>query len=146
MFGNKTGLIPESYVVKVDDILRKNPETVEILDSSVFPLLNKTLKHTMTYLTLRLLVEKTLVEKKSIPITHHMQMGQIIDRAFPGTDLNVVRMRVRLTSKKTLINEFNHFEGNLSIFQPAIDITNTSLAQEKNDILNAMEAIINGSV
>ena len=63
-----------------------------------------------------------------------------------GTDLNAVRMRVRLTSKKTLINEFNHFEGNLSIFQPAIDITNTSLAQEKNDILNAMEAIINGSV
>ena len=146
LFENKTGLIPESYVVKVDDILRKNPETVEILDSSVFPLLNKTLKHTLTYLTLRLKVEKTLVEKKNIQITHHMQMGQIIDRAFPGTDLNAVRMRVRLTSKKTLINEFNHFEGNLSIFQPAIDITNTSLAQEKNDILNAMEAIINGSV
>lgn len=146
LFGNQTGLIPESYVVKVDDILRKNPETIEILDSSVFPLLNKTLKHTMTYLTLRLLVEKTLVEKKNIPITHHMQMGQIIDRAFPGADLNEVRMRVRLTSKKTLINEFNHFEGNLSIFQPAIDITNSSLAQEKNDILNAMEAIVNGSV
>lgn len=146
LFENKTGLIPESYVVKVDDILRKNPETVEILDSNVFPLLNKTLKHTMTYLALRLKVEKTLVEKKSIPITHHLQMGEIIDKAFPRTDLNAVRMRVRLTSKKTLINEFNHFEGNLSIFQPAIDITNTSLAQEKNDILNAMEAIINGSV
>lgn len=146
LFGNETGLIPDSYIVKVDDILRKNPETVDILDTEIYPLLNKTLKHTMTYLMLRLLVEKTLVEKKHLEITHHMQMGQIIDKAFPNTTLAETRMRVRLTSKKTLINEFNHFEGNLSIFQPAIDITNSSLAKEKNDILNAMESINNGTV
>ena len=42
--------------------------------------------------------------------------------------------RARLTSKKTLINEFNHFEGNLSIFQPAIDITDQALGKERTDI------------
>ena len=41
----------------------------------------------------------------------------------------------RLTSKKTLINEFNHFEGNLSIFQPAIDITDQALGKERTDLI-----------
>ena len=44
--------------------------------------------------------------------------------------------RVFLTTKKTLLNEFNHFEGNMSIFQPAIDITDQILEKEKIDILN----------
>lgn len=44
--------------------------------------------------------------------------------------------RIALTSKKTLINEFNHFEGNLSIFQPAIDITDKALNKEKKDIID----------
>jgi hypothetical protein len=46
-----------------------------------------------------------------------------------------IRNRIRLTSKKTLINEFNHFEGNLSIFQPAIDITDAALGKERTDIV-----------
>jgi len=33
------------------------------------------------------------------------------------------------------LNEFNHFEGNLSIFQPAIDISNSMLKKEKADII-----------
>ena len=37
-------------------------------------------------------------------------------------------------AKKTLLNEFNHFEGNLSIFQPAIDISDQMLQKEKEDI------------
>ena len=146
LFGNKTGLIPSTFVIRVEDILRRNSEMTEILDSAEYPLLNKTLKHTMTYLMLRLLVEKTLVEKKNISLIPHMQLGQIIDKAFPGADMSEIRMRVRLTSKKTLINEFNHFNGNLSIFQPAIDITNSSLSKEKNDIINAVESINNGGV
>ena len=44
-------------------------------------------------------------------------------------------------SKKTLLNEFNHFEGNLSIFQPALDITNTVLKQEKEDIEKLLEEL-----
>ena len=52
-----------------------------------------------------------------------------------------MRKRIRLTSKKTLLNEFNHFEGNLSIFQPAIDITNKALSEEKAAIISLMDAI-----
>ena len=47
-----------------------------------------------------------------------------------------VKNRVILTTKKTLLNEFNHFEGNMSIFQPAIDITDHILGKEKTDILS----------
>ena len=47
--------------------------------------------------------------------------------------------RVFLTTKKTLLNEFNHFEGNLSIFQPAIDITNQILEEEAEKIINFLE-------
>ena len=51
------------------------------------------------------------------------------------TEIFLFRNRIRLTSKKTLINEFNHFEGNLSIFQPAIDITDQVLEIERTDLM-----------
>ena len=56
-------------------------------------------------------------------------------------DVDSIRKRVRLTSKKTLINEFNHFEGNLSIFQPAIDITEKALGSERTDIITFVNTI-----
>ena len=40
-----------------------------------------------------------------------------------------------------VINEFNHFEGNLSIFQPAIDITDHALGKEKTDLLSFIDAL-----
>ena len=46
--------------------------------------------------------------------------------------------RVFFTSRKTLLNEFNHFEGNMNIFQPAIDITETTLQKEIADIENTL--------
>ena len=46
--------------------------------------------------------------------------------------------RVFFTSRKTLLNEFNHFEGNMNIFQPAIDITETALQKEVADIENEL--------
>ncbi|MFC2471215.1 MAG: hypothetical protein ACFNVI_07415, partial [Lachnoanaerobaculum gingivalis] len=62
---------------------------------------------------------------------------QIISKAFPENSKNSddIKNRVFLTTKKTLLNEFNHFEGNMSIFQPAIDITDHMLGKEKTDIL-----------
>ena len=42
--------------------------------------------------------------------------------------------RVFFTSRKTLLNEFNHFEGNMNIFQPAIDISEEALKKEIKDI------------
>ena len=65
----------------------------------------------------------------------------LYNQAFPGNDVDSIRKRVRLTSKKTLINEFNHFEGNLSIFQPAIDITEKALGSERTDIITFVNTI-----
>lgn len=143
LFGNTSGklekdiqgVIPATYEISVENILHMTVDDVEILDMNQYPLLNKTLKHSFTYLFLRLLVEKTLVEKFNIDTTINDQLGAIIKAAFPKNDIESVRYRIRLTSKKTLLNEFNHFEGNLSIFQPAIDITNATLAKEKAEIL-----------
>ncbi|MFZ2539408.1 MAG: hypothetical protein WAX04_10965 [Oscillospiraceae bacterium] len=41
-----------------------------------------------------------------------------------------LQYRVFFTSRKTLLNEFNHFEGNMNIFQPAIDIEDNALQRE----------------
>ena len=136
LFGNKDDRIPVSYEVSVTDILAKTVDGVNILDNTQYPLLDKTLRHSFTYLFLRLLVEKKLVEKFSIDTIQHKQLGQIISAAYPDeNDITQIRNRIRLTSKKTLINEFNHFEGNLSIFQPAIDITDHALGNERTDVV-----------
>ena len=82
-----------------------------------------------------------------------MQLGEIIDQAFPEPQKPKTeeereqakvqtRRRVFLTSKKTLINEFNHFEGNLSIFQPAIDISDMMLKKEKEGIVEFVHEVI----
>lgn len=140
LFGNPGGLIQAPYNVTVSDILLKSVDAVTIIDTNCFPLLNRTLKHSFQYLFLRLAVEKTLVDKFNIDTTRHTQLGQIISAAFPdNNDIEQTRNRIRLTSKKTLINEFNHFEGNLSIFQPAIDITNQALSAEKADLMAFIE-------
>ena len=136
LFGNSDDeKIPSTYEISVLDILAKTVDAVHILDTTQYPLLDKTLKHSFTYLRLRLSVEKALVSKFNIDTNQYTQLGQIIAQAFPSeTDINDIRNRIRLTSKKTLINEFNHFEGNLSIFQPAIDITDHALGLERTNI------------
>lgn len=133
--------ISESYTVSIDDILKRSVDGQDILDTSKYPLLNRTLIHSFVYLSLRLIVERVLVSKFNIDTSKHSQLGQIIDQAFSGDTAESKKIRVKLTSKKTLINEFNHFEGNLSIFQPAIDITNTALLTEKTEILALVDRI-----
>lgn len=140
LFGNKNNIIPNNYEVNVDDILNKTVDGKEIVDKEKYPLLNRTLIHSFTYLFLRLLIEKKLVLKYNIDTESKSgarQLGQIISKAFPGNSKNSddIKNRVFLTTKKTLLNEFNHFEGNMSIFQPAIDITDHMLEKEKTDIL-----------
>jgi len=140
LFGNSNNQIPESYIVSVADILQKNVDGITIVDATIFPLLNRTLKHSFQYLYLRLAVEKALVDKFRIDTTQYKQLGQIVSAAFPDdNDINQIRNRIRLTSKKTLVNEFNHFEGNLSIFQPAIDITDQALISEKAELMSFIE-------
>lgn len=136
LFGLHREYLPESYEITVADILAKNVDGIHIVDSVRFPLLDRTLRHSFIYLFLRLMVEKALVEKFEIDTERNKQLGQIISAAYPNeTEVEQIRNRIRLTSKKTLINEFNHFEGNLSIFQPAIDITDQSLGKERNDLV-----------
>lgn len=145
LFGNDKGelvsdtndIIPDEYKVSVADILNMTVDGREIIDKEKYPLLNRTLMHSFSYLFLRMIVEKSLVDKYAIDTTKYTQLGQIIDQAFPDNkNRKCVWSRVMLTSKKTLLNEFNHFEGNMSIFQPAIDITDHMLGKEKTDILS----------
>lgn len=140
LFGNPDNFIQAPYPVSVLDILQKTVDAITIVDTSSFPLLNRTLKHSFNYLYLRLAVEKALVDKYHIDTTRNSQLGQIIFAAFPDeNDISQIRNRIRLTSKKTLINEFNHFEGNLSIFQPAIDITDQALSVEKSNLMTFID-------
>lgn len=140
LFGNPGNSIPASFSVNVSDILQKSVDAITIIDTTAFPLLNRTLKHSFQYLYLRLAVEKALVDKFNIDTTRYTQLGQIISAAFPDeNDIDQIRNRIRLTSKKTLINEFNHFEGNLSIFQPAIDITDQALSTEMANLMTFIE-------
>ncbi len=141
LFGEHEQL-PDSYEVSVPEILCKTIDGVHLVDSGKYPLLDRTLQHAFTYLFLRLLVEKKLVEKYTIDTNQNEQLGQIISSAYPDkNDISQIRRRIRLTSKKTLINEFNHFEGNLSIFQPAIDITDQALGKERTDIISFINSL-----
>lgn len=121
--------------ISVPEILALPLDNIHILDCSKYPLLDKTLRHSLTYLYLRLQVEKKLIDTFQLD-GRFDQLGTLIDKAFPKNNTCFMDQRVLLTSKKTLINEFNHFEGNLSIFQPAIDISDQVLEREKNEILN----------
>ena len=119
---------------------------MDILDLTIFPLLGNTLKQTLVYYYLRMKVEKELVASFGIT-THDMDtLNQIIQRAFrcEETDPNYEqkrKFRVFFTSRKTLLNEFNHFEGNMNIFQPAIDITQAALQKEITDIESELAAV-----
>ena len=129
----------DEEVVSVDDVLKINCNDIEILDESKFSLLSNTLKQTLIYYHLRMKVEKELVDafSISIPTNEILTLNQIIQKAFPTSrDCNEKNrdFRVFFTSRKTLLNEFNHFEGNMNIFQPAIDITQSALEKEIKDI------------
>ena len=124
-----------NYEISVEDILKIDINNIDILNGD-YHLLNKTLSHSLAYLYLRLLVEKKLVSKFSINTKKYDNLGSIILKAYNGKDKRNIVKRVFLISKKTLLNEFNHFEGNMSIFQPAIDISDYTLQKEKVDIIN----------
>lgn len=116
-------------------------EEHEIINSEKYPLLNKTLIHTLTYLFLRLNVERVLVNKFSINVKKYDLLNSIINFAFKDTTQENIEKRIFLLSRKTLLNEFNHFEVDMNIFQPAIDITNNTLKREKQDILNFLSEL-----
>ena len=142
IFTPPVGTLPMNFTISVQDILARTVDGMTLVDINTYPLLNRTLKHSFVYLAIRLAIERALVERYDLDTAHNPQLGQIISAAFPDeNDIDQIRARIRLTSKKTLINEFNHFEGNLSIFQPAIDITDHDLGREKTDLIAFIDSL-----
>lgn len=138
----------ESENISVPDVLALDCSNINIIDKERYPLLAETLLQTLTYYHLRMKVEKELVEIFNLQINmqHPPTLTQVIQRAFNcrNTDVDFVQKRayrVFFASRKTLLNEFNHFEGNMNIFQPAIDIEHTALQKEIQDITNKLAEI-----
>ena len=126
-------------IISVEDVLNVDCGALDILEVSQFPLLADTLEQTLIYYHLRMKVEKELVDAFNIPIAGMETLNQIIQKAFKcrKTDADFEQkrnFRVFFTSRKTLLNEFNHFEGNMNIFQPAIDIKRAALQMEIDGI------------
>lgn len=143
--------ITEDYTICVEDILSTEIEKNKLLKStSEYSVLNNTFYHTVNYLKIRLMVEKGLVDFYNLDMSRfrNPSVGDIIREAFKikEEDTEETRKqknidRVFFTSRKTLLNDFNHFEGNMNIFQPAIDITNKVLEEEKKKIIAKLEEI-----
>ena len=136
LFGN---VFEGSEIIGVTDVLGMDCNNLDMLDRVRFPLLADTLEQTLVYYHLRMKVEKELVDIFNLHPNDMTMLNQIIQQAFrcQRTDPNYERMRefrVFFTSRKTLLNEFNHFEGNMNIFQPAIDITKSALRKEITEI------------
>lgn len=131
--------VATSYQISAQDIVSLDVDNLKFMKDQTYPLLAKTLKHTLLYLYLRLNVEKTLRDKFPHETRHCELLGDFIYKALK--DKKYQSERVKLTAKKTLLNEFNHYEGNFNIFQPAIDISDTNLEKEKVEILQILNDI-----
>lgn len=131
--------VETSYRISAQDIISSDINDLNFINGQNYPLLAKTLKHTLVYLYLRLNVEKVLRDKFPVETRKCELLGDFIHKALQGNEYQ--SERVKLTAKKTLLNEFNHYEGNLNIFQPAIDITDAYLAKERDEIIQILADI-----
>lgn len=139
--------VEPTEVISVSDILNVPISGLDIIDAEEYPLLADTLIQTLIYYHIRMKVEYELVSIFNIPHPEGqvLLLTDIIQKAFrPAAGATQEQKeklrnhRVFFTSRKTLLNEFNHFEGNMNIFQPAIDITETALQKEVADIENEL--------
>lgn len=131
-------IVPEE-IISVEDVLNVNIGELDIIDAEQYPLLSDTLSQTLIYYHIRMKVEHELMDIFHIPHLNNeiLMLTDIIHKAFgpkqgatQEQNYQVMKDRVFFTSRKTLLNEFNHFEGNMNIFQPAIDITDKALQKE----------------
>lgn len=136
LFSNN--VIQGAYNISAQDIIQLNPNNIKIIKDDEYPLLSKTLNHTFNYLYLRLITEKTIADKFKVNTDKAQRLTEIIEKAFHHSDPAQTSNRVFFLSRKTLLNEFNHFEIDMNIFQPAIDITNKALEKEKTEILDRL--------
>ena len=135
--------VEPTEIISVSDILNAPVVGLDIIDADEYPLLADTLIQTLIYYHTRMKVEYELVNIFNIPHPEGqvLLLADIIQKAFrPAIGATQEQKdkarnnRVFFASRKTLLNEFNHFEGNMNIFQPAIDITEAALQKEVTDI------------
>lgn len=124
--------------------IKSDIEHINILkDETKYKLLNKTLRHSLIYLALRLSVEKVLTPLLSGKIERKFNKGSIIllGELIRESLKDRNEDKIFFMSRKTLVNDFNHFEGNMDIFQPAIDIKDKSLKEEYSKIKDRLDSI-----
>lgn len=126
----------EIAMVSPNDIIELEfSASTPIVDQDKYPLLDRTLRNSIDYLRLRLLVEKNLINEFGLTPQKCVTTNDVINSAYPADgDIKCKTNRTKLMSKKSILNEFNHFEGNLNIFQPAIDISTQMLEKEKRQL------------
>lgn len=134
-------VISDIHCISVSDILALDVHNAQTIKDTKYPLFSRTLQHTFTYLYLRLAVEKKLTDKYSVNTKDNDMLSKIILSSFKTNSKSDINNRVFFLSRKTLLNEFNHFEMDMNIFQPAIDIQNQVLAKEREDILNKLASL-----
>lgn len=133
--------LKENHNLTAQSIINLDISELEFMKKDSYPLLERTLRHSLVYLFLRLNVEYTLKQKFPEKTRKCESLGEFIYKALK--DDKYKKERIQLTSKKTLLNEFNHYEGNMNLFQPAIDITEDDLRKEKEEISDILENIKN---
>ncbi|WHY65013.1 hypothetical protein [Neobacillus sp. SuZ13] len=140
---NPTKVFSKTVEISAQDIISFNVTSAKILkDNNNYKMLNRALYHTLNYLYLRLNVEKDLVDLYGINTKKYDMLSSIIFKAFSSKQVTEnIKHRAFFASKKTLLNEFNHFDGNLSIFYPALDITDKALEKERVAIISYLEKL-----
>ena len=131
-------LLQSQYEINVEDILQIDIKD-EIIDKTKYPILNRTLYHNLNYLKLRLLVEHTLynTDTNKMDWTKYPTLHNIIEKYLK----NNIDLKNKLLSKKTLLNEFNHFEYDMCLFMPSLDISDNKLIEVKNSIIEICSEI-----
>ena len=129
------------------DLAAKNLETLPetIVDEDLYPLLNRTLVHNYVFYLLRLKVEHALLSycpDASLPSRPKLY-NYIRACLRDGENGNEKRWHRKMLSKKTLLNSFSHYEWNVNVFQPAIDISEKTLTSEIREVLAMVDEIIN---
>lgn len=139
----KIDVLSTHYEVNVCDILQTNIDE-EIIDKNKYPLLNRTLVHILNYLKLRLMVENVLyqTDPSKLDLSRNPQLHNIIEKYLAQR----MDLKSKLLSKKTLLNEFNHFEFDMCLFMPSLDISDTKLKEEKENIEEICENIKNNGI
>ena len=137
LFANNKKSCFSNEKIKLEEIMDFDfTKETKILNG--YPLINRALKHSAIYLYLRLKTESVLASKFDVDTNKHERLSPIVCKAF---ETNYSEYRVFFMSRKTLLNEFNHFEGNFSIFQPAIDISDDILLNEQIEIVEKLAEI-----